>query len=227
MLLNALHVLESSRMEKVGENMEIIQITTIMKQFMPICFEEIRSIKTLTQWWRLFPKQFTCSTQDIFSIGLNQRKTLKILRHFVFALQCFYSRYLKTFCNFHRGDVKSKLHYEKMSRQFSRRKFKDRPKLPKGCEEIKKQFEDADVLRKYGYTLDKKSAFYVDTIVKSKYSFCLFKSEAVIEFIKKRIKQRRYLLDGTFKTAAKPFVQILSISVEYKRKVSFFSFFNE
>lgn len=114
-----------------------------------------------------------------------------------------------------------------MSRQFSRRKFKDRPKLPKSCGQIKKQFEDANVLRKYGYTLDKKSVFYVDTVVKSEYSFCLFKSEAVIEFIKRRIKQRRYLLDGTFQTAAKPFVQVLSISVEYKRKVSFFSLFNE
>lgn len=82
-------------------------------------------------------------------------------------------------------------------------------------------------MRKYGYTLDEKSVFYVDTVVISEYSFCLFKSEAVIEFIRRRIKQRRYLLDGTFQTAAKPFVQVLSISVEYKRKVSFFSLFNE
>lgn len=113
-----------------------------------------------------------------------------------------------------------------MSRQFSRRKYKNRPKLPKGCEEIKQKFEDIDILRKFGHTLDEKSKLYVNTVVKPNYSFMIFESDAVIDLIKKRIgpKQRRYLLDGTFQTAATPFVQILSISVEYKRKVCFFLF---
>lgn len=111
-----------------------------------------------------------------------------------------------------------------MARQFYRRKRKNRPKIPKECEEIKRSFEDADVLRKYGFTLCNKSKFYVDTVVSSNHSFCVFQSQAVIELIKNRIdaKQRKYLIDGTFQSAAKPFAQFLTISVEYKNIVSFF-----
>lgn len=95
--------------------------------------------------------------------------------------------------------------------------------MPKDCEEIERSFEDVNILRKYGLTLDEKSKFYVDTVVSSNHSFCVFQSEAAIDLIKNRIdpKQRRYLLDGTFQSAAKPFGQLLTISVEYKHIVSF------
>lgn len=109
-----------------------------------------------------------------------------------------------------------------MAPQFYRRKHKNRPRLPKDCEEIKRSFENENIFKKYGYTLDEKSKLYVDTILYESHSFCVFQSQAVIEMIKKEIdeNQRRYLIDGTFKTAAKPFSQCVTISVEYKQEVS-------
>lgn len=111
-----------------------------------------------------------------------------------------------------------------MAPQFYRRKHKNRPKLPKQCEEIKKSFEDANILEKYGLTLDEKSQLYADTFVSSDHSFCVFKSQYVIDLIKSQIipNHRRYLLDGTFKTAAKPFKQLLTKSLQYEHKVSLF-----
>lgn len=111
-----------------------------------------------------------------------------------------------------------------MAPQFYRRKHKNRPKLPKECEDIKKSFEDHSTLRKYGHTLDGKSKFYINTIVSANYSFCVFKSQAVADMINNKIdkNQRRYLLDGTFKTAPKPFTQCLTVSLEYKQEVSVF-----
>lgn len=141
-----------------------------------------------------------------------------------FDMYCIYCTiFIDSYNNF-RGNVKSNLKYEKMAAQFYRRKHKNRPKLPKECEEIKKSFEDHNILRKYGQTMDGRSKFYVNTIVSADYSFCVFKSQAVADLINNKIdkNQRRYLLDGTFKTAAKPFTQCLTVSVEYKQEVSSF-----
>lgn len=123
-----------------------------------------------------------------------------------------------------RGNVRSNLKYKTMATQFYRRKHKNRPKLPKNCEEIKESFEnDNSILEKYGFTLDKKSRFYVDTIIADGHSFCVFESTSIINMIKTKIprNKRKYLLDGTFKTAAKPFTQLLTISVEFKNEVRF------
>lgn len=111
-----------------------------------------------------------------------------------------------------------------MSRQFRRRKHKDRPTLPKSYEQIKTMFESAVILKKYGFTLDKKSKFYSGTVLSSKHSFCVFQSPKVIELIRTEIgkKQRKFLIDGTFSTAAKPFSQFLTMSVQYKQKASVF-----
>lgn len=104
----------------------------------------------------------------------------------------------------------------------NRRKYKNRPKLPKDCEEIKMKFENDDVLKKYGYTLDGDSKFYVNTILKQNHSFCVFQSQVITDFMRNKIdaNERRYLIDGTFKTAAKPFKQYITISAEYEDDVS-------
>lgn len=122
----------------------------------------------------------------------------------------------------YRGSVKSKLKFKRMAPQFYRRKHKNRPKLPKGCDEIKKDLDDANILKKYGYTLSGNSKFYVDTILRPNHSFCVFKSQGVIDIIKDRIdiNNRCYLLDGTFQCVAKPFMQLLTISVQFKNNVS-------
>lgn len=123
-----------------------------------------------------------------------------------------------------RGVVKSNLKYNKMSRQLGRRKHKDRPPLPKSFEQIKTLFESTEILNKYGFTLDEESKFYSGTVLSSKHSFCVFQSPKVFELIKMEIgkHQRKYLIDGTFSTAAKPFTQLLTISVQYKQRASDF-----
>lgn len=114
------------------------------------------------------------------------------------------------------------MNYERMAPQFYRRKHKHRPRLARDCEEIKRSFENENIFKKYGYALDEKSKLYVDTILFESHSFCVFQSKAVTEMIKREIdeNQRQYLIDGTFKTAAKPFEQCITISIEYKQEVS-------
>lgn len=110
-----------------------------------------------------------------------------------------------------------------MAPQLYRRKYKNRPKLKNlDCDQIKTSFQNESILKKYGLTLDGKSKFYVDTILCEDYSFCVFKSETIMKMISENVTQRRFLIDGTFKTAAKPFSQCVTISVEYKGEVSFF-----
>lgn len=110
-----------------------------------------------------------------------------------------------------------------MAPQLYRRKNKNRPKLLQTCKEIKEKFENNTVLENYGFSLDKKSKMYIDTILCENHCFCVFKSQAVIDMITHRIdkNKRHYLLDGTFKICAKPFKQLLTLSVEYKNNVRF------
>lgn len=165
---------------------------------------------------RIIPESTqTINTKYIF----NRRKAAWVF----FFLNQFYIYNSLNNSDF-RGNVKSSLKYGNMARQFYRRKHKNRPKLPKDCGEIKRCFADDDILKKYGFTLDGKFKLYLDTIVSANHSFCVFQSQAVMNMVKERVDKnhRRYLLDGTFKSAAKPFKQLLTISAEYKNDVSFY-----
>lgn len=51
-------------------------------------------------------------------------------------------------------------------------------------------FESAVILKKYGFTLDKKSKFYSGTVLSSKHAFCVFQSPKVIELIRTEIKKK-------------------------------------
>lgn len=84
-----------------------------------------------------------------------------------------------------------------MKSQFYRRKNKNRPTLPKACEDLKKSLQNKKNLKDYGYALDK-SQFYVDTILCENYSFSVFQSQTVTDLIEKKIEtnERKYLIDG-------------------------------
>lgn len=77
-------------------------------------------------------------------------------------------------------------------------------------------------MRKYGYTLDGDSRFYIDTIVTQEYSFIIFCSQYVVNFIKDNIPvgSRHYMMDGTFGSIPKAFYQLLIIAIEYQNDVS-------
>lgn len=127
-------------------------------------------------------------------------------------------------CDFKfRRTVESNLQFKKMAPQLYRRKHKERPKLPLDCLQIKSSFQNTSILNKYGYTLDKKSKMYVDTFINESHAFCIFQSQSVIDMVKNefRDKDRIYMLDGTFKTAARPFTQLLTISIQFRNDVSF------
>lgn len=109
-----------------------------------------------------------------------------------------------------------------MKRNLNKIKNAKRPKIPQGPSELRLLFEKPEVIAKYGYTLDNSASFYVDTVVKPQFSFCVFKSNSIIGIIKENIDPtlRHYLIDGTFSCVPSGFYQVLIISIEYQNDVS-------
>lgn len=110
-----------------------------------------------------------------------------------------------------------------MKRQLFRIKNSKYPRLPKCIADIRTAFEQKEVMKDFGYTLDKSRVLYVGTVVKKSYSFVTFASRKVIDIIKDMIPstQRRLLIDGTFQIVPRQFNQLIVISIEYKNDVSF------
>lgn len=109
-----------------------------------------------------------------------------------------------------------------MKKTLSRYKNKIYPKVPDSIENIREKFEDMKIMEKYGYNLESDSKFYIDTVVTSHYSFTVFASKFVIDFIEKNIEpaSRKFLMDATFDSLPKDFYQLLIISIEYQNDVS-------
>lgn len=60
--------------------------------------------------------------------------------------------------------------------------------------------------------------FYIVTIAEKNFAFTLFASQFVIDFVKKNINRRNYLLDGTFDKIPTGYYQLLIISFEYNNE---------
>lgn len=111
-----------------------------------------------------------------------------------------------------------------MKRQLFRIKNLKYPKLPKNIKDIQLAFGHEDIMKDFGYTLDKTNLLYVGTVFKKSYAFVVFVSQKVINIIGDAIppEKRRLLIDGTFSMVPRQFQQLIVVSVEYKNDVSFY-----
>lgn len=121
-----------------------------------------------------------------------------------------------------RGFRNTTLSYDRVKKTLSRHKNKIYPRIPDSIENIREKFEDLKIMEKYGYNLESDSKFYIDTVVTSHYSFTVFASKFVIDFIEKNIEpaSRKFLMDATFDSLPKDFYQLLIFSIEYQNDVS-------
>lgn len=112
-----------------------------------------------------------------------------------------------------------------MVRKLRKNKNEIYPKIPKTPKQVRKILNKPYIQKEFCRTLDEEEAFYVDTIIESKYSFSVFASHKIISFIKAYIEpcERNYLMDGTFKIVPRQYTQLFIISIEFKNKVSFLS----
>lgn len=108
-----------------------------------------------------------------------------------------------------------------MRQQLRNIKNENLPERPKTVKGIREMFQDENILKQYGYTLDNQRRLYFDTILGKSHSFSIFGSTAAIEFVKEHIPPgtRNYLLDGTFNIVPRCFYQLLTIAIEYKNDV--------
>lgn len=117
----------------------------------------------------------------------------------------------------------SRLRYHKMERNLRRIKNQKYPKRPKNASEIKKLYEDPEVIQNFGYNMRKTSRFYIDTVMEPESVFTVYASQQVIDMIKTHIPvgQRTYLMDGTFSVVpVSSYYQLLIIYIQYKNDVS-------
>lgn len=79
------------------------------------------------------------------------------------------------------------------------------------------------IAQKFGKSMNNKHVFYSGSVIKKLFAFHVFASMAIINFIKEKIlvKDRKYLIDGTFKIVPRQFAQLLTISIEYKNNVCY------
>lgn len=107
-----------------------------------------------------------------------------------------------------------------MNRSLYRWKSENHPKTPSSIKELKSEFEKPEIIEKYGKTYVGGDNFYSGTFLSPEYDFTVFSSPFVMKFIEENIKDRRYLMDGTFDSLPKGFYQLLIISIEYQNDVS-------
>lgn len=143
---------------------------------------------------------------------------------------CNWTIYLFPYFFFHfwrRKFGESKLTFKKIERNARRYKNRKYPSLPKRAIDIIKTFNDKAIVDKYGFNLRKSKRFYIDTVVHGTFFFSVFASHQVISLIEKYIapKDRRYLIDGTFKVVPlNKYYQLLIIHIQHKNDVSLIVF---
>lgn len=106
-----------------------------------------------------------------------------------------------------------------MRRTLMRHKNKKYPNIPKTFKEIKDELNRLENAE-FGKTRDGRN-FYIATVIKKKYSYIVFASKNVIDFVEEYIspEERKYLMDGTFRVVPVMFYQLLIISIEYANDV--------
>lgn len=109
---------------------------------------------------------------------------------------------------------------ENVERNMNRWKNEQHPKVPATIEDLADAFKKPDIIEKYGNSYEGDGKFYIQTVLSPKSNFTVFASPFVMKFIEENIKDRRYLMDGTFDSLPKGFYQMLIISIEYKEDVS-------
>lgn len=132
-------------------------------------------------------------------------------------------------CRFKREfNSESQLDYEKIKRQLFRIKNGNYPPIPKTVEDISTAFEVEEVRTMFGYTLDGTHSLYIGTSIEQRFAFSVFASKKIISLIEEFIppKERRYLIDGTFKVVPRMFYQLIVISIEFENDVSIFGVSN-
>lgn len=112
------------------------------------------------------------------------------------------------------------LKFQNVDRSLHRWKNDQHPKIPNSIQELQSAFEKPEIIDKYGSTYEGNGKFYINTILSPKCDFTVFASPFIMKFIEENIKDRRYLMDGTFDSLPKGFYQMLIISIEYKDDVS-------
>lgn len=116
--------------------------------------------------------------------------------------------------------------FESTERSINRWKNEQHPKVPTSIKELEEEFKKPEIIEKYGNSYEGDGKFYIQTVLSPKCDFTVFASPFVMNFIKENIKDRRYLMDGTFDSLPKGFYQMLTISIEYKDDVSTSSVLN-
>ncbi len=113
----------------------------------------------------------------------------------------------------------SDLQFAKRQRTFQNHQQKGIPKNPKNVEDVKRYFEQEEILSRFGHTkhnIPKK--FHYATVVTAMFSYVIFASEMILE---KLPDIQRLRIDGTFKAVpAGPFKQLLVISIDLHGHVS-------
>lgn len=98
------------------------------------------------------------------------------------------------------------------------------PRNPSTVSETKEAFENAEVLKTFGFTFNDNQPFYDGAVETKDYSFCIFSSKITIKLIKENIPSdgKHILMDATFKTCPQgPFNQLLIIYIRKHHEVCF------
>lgn len=119
--------------------------------------------------------------------------------------------------------VSSEMQFSKRSRSLVYHQTQKIPKIPKTIAEVKSFFENSEILRTLGVTLDEEpKTFFYETVITSNFAYQIYFSEKILEFLPLNLKMR---IDGTFKVVPKgPFKQLLVINIEFRDHVSLFHY---
>lgn len=92
------------------------------------------------------------------------------------------------------------IQFARMERNLYKLRQNVMPSSPQTPEEILNMFGTENIMNMYGKSLNGEP-FFVDTIIDKDYSYTIFKSDGICEFIKTLPNsQKKYMLDGTFKS---------------------------
>lgn len=98
------------------------------------------------------------------------------------------------------AQVASAVCYPKMRRQLQRIRNDGMPKNPNTPQELKLMFDEDNFFSEFGKSKHIDKPFYRGTVIENDFSYAIFVSPTISEIIGKKPNDRRYLIDGTFRT---------------------------